>query len=85
MSARVALVESEEAEASASDVLIHVRYTASGEIFFIDARPAQLSPQEWLNLLLAKGADCYQTLAGGRGFFRIPRARFDAFLAPTAL
>lgn len=86
MSARaavaVAVTEEIETPASdvskASDVLIHVRYSPNGEIFFIDALPAQTKPRDWLNLLLDKAPDCYQVFAGGRGFFRIPQSRFEA-------
>ncbi len=69
-------VPSEEAETKASDVLIHVRYTPSAEIFFIDALPAYTTPREWLDRLLAGASDYYQVLAGGAassGF----RARFS--------
>lgn len=88
MSALAARVIVEEAQPTVSaptkaadDKLIHVRYSPNAEIFFIDARPESMSPRDWLNLLLDKAPDCYQALAGGRGFFRIPRARFDAISA----
>jgi hypothetical protein len=84
MSTQAALVPSEQAETRASDVLIHVRFTPSADIFFIDAVPAHSSPKQWLNRLLAGASDYYQTLAGGRGFFRIPRDRFDAIIAQPA-
>lgn len=84
MSAAVAAVKAEPEVVAVPDVLINVRYAPSAEIYFIDARPENTSPRDWLNLLLAKASDCYQTLAGGRGFFRIPRARFDAILAEAA-
>jgi len=77
MSAQLALVPTGEVELSEPDVLIHVRYTPSADIFSIDALPAHMSPREWLNSLLAGYSDLYQTFAGGRGFFRIPRDRFD--------
>ncbi|MCF2521745.1 hypothetical protein [Bradyrhizobium sp. G127] len=77
-------VPSEEAETKASDVLIHVRYTPSAEIFFIDALPAHLTPREWLDRLLAGASDYYQVLAGGRGFFRIPCKIFEV-ISPPAL
>jgi hypothetical protein len=84
MSAAAVAIRAEEPEVVAADVLIHVRYSPNAEIFFIDARPESTSPRDWLNLLLDKASDCHQTLAGGRGFFRIPRARFDAIRAQVA-
>jgi len=78
-------VPSEEAETKASDVLIHVRYTPSAEIFFIDALPVHTTPREWLDRLLAGASDYYQVLAGGRGFFRIPRRVFDSISGQPAL
>lgn len=86
MTAHVKLaVPTKTAEKQASDVLIHVRYTPSAEIFFIDACPADLTAREWLNVLLAGASDYYQTLAGGRGFFRIPRNVFDAISGQPVL
>ena len=70
--------------ATVPDMLIHVRYSPNAEIFFIDARPERKTARDWLNLLLDQAPDCYQTLAGGRGFFRIPRARYDAIVAKVA-
>lgn len=87
MSAAAALKFEEPIQAdvaSVPDMLIHVRYTPNAEIFFIDAKPANKSDRDWLNLLLDQAPDCYQTLAGGRGFFRIPRARYDAIVAKAA-
>lgn len=78
-------VPSKETESKADDVLIHVRYTPSAEIFFIDAKPADLSAREWLNLLLEGASNYYQTLAGGRGFFRIPRDVFNAISGQPVL
>lgn len=63
------------------DVLVLVRYSPDAEIWHIDKRPTELKPREWLHLLLAEAPDCYQMFAGGRGFFRIPRARFQDALA----
>ncbi|MCK9915720.1 hypothetical protein MXD81_41835 [Microbacteriaceae bacterium K1510] len=62
------------------EVLIHVRYQPSAEIFSIDACPEDATPRDWLNRLLENASDRYQTFAGGRGLFRIPRGRFDAIL-----
>lgn len=87
MSAALAAVKAEAPEtviAAVPDTLIHVRYAPNAEILFIDARPESKSARDWLNLLFDDASDCYQTLAGGRGFFRIPRARYDAILAKAA-
>jgi hypothetical protein len=63
------------------EVLIHVRFQPNADIFSIDACPAALSRRDWYVRLLDKASDYYQTLAGGRGFFRIPRNRYDAILS----
>jgi hypothetical protein len=60
------------------DVLIHVRYQPDGEIFSIGETPAALNARQWLKHLLDTASPHYQTLAGGRGFFRIPRETFAA-------
>jgi hypothetical protein len=65
-------------EPSTAEVLIHVRFLPSAEIFSIDGRPEHLPPRVWLDRLLEAASMHYQALAGGRGFFRIPRATFDA-------
>lgn len=67
-----------------AEVLIHVRYQPNAQIFSIDECPKTLSPRDWLDRLLAGASEHYQTLAGGRGFFRIPRDRFEAILAVSA-
>jgi len=63
------------------EVLIHVRYAPNAEIVTIDKRPDHLSSRAWLDLLLAGASQHYQILAGGRGFFRIPVATFQAIQA----
>ena len=76
------LVRSGENDANdGAEVLIHVRYLASGEIMTIDKCPPQLTAQEWRDLLLNEVSKYYQTFAGGRGFFRLPRHVYDAVLA----
>lgn len=65
-------------EEKPEEVLIHVRYLPNADIFSIDARPEQLSASEWFKRLSAAAPQHYQALAGGRGFFRIPRQTFDA-------
>lgn len=64
--------------AVADEVLVHVRFLPNAEIFSIDEKPENLSAKEWFNRLLGAASPHYQVLAGGRGFFRIPRASFEA-------
>jgi len=66
------------------EVLIHVRYLASGEIMTIDKCPAQLTAQEWRDLLLTEASTYYQTFAGGRGFFRLRRHVYEAVIPEAA-
>lgn len=66
------------------EVLIHVRFLASAEIFTIDGKPGSLSPREWFNKLYMGVPQYYRTLANGRGFFRIPRPAFDALVSDIA-
>ncbi len=60
------------------EVLIHVRFYPNGEISTIDACPDQLSSLAWFERLRSAATRHYQTLAGGRGFFRLPRGTFDS-------
>ena len=65
-------------EEKADEVLVHVRFHPNAEISTIDARPEHLSSQEWFKRLTEAASQHYQVLAGGRGFFRIPRSTFEA-------
>ncbi len=76
--ARLQPTDVTDAGTSAGDVLVHVRYRPDGEIFSIGEKPERLSEGQWLKHLLATASPYYQTLAGGRGFFRIPRQAFAA-------
>lgn len=67
------------------DVLVHVRFLPSSEIFTIDAKPEHLTPREWFERLYMGVPQHYYTRANGRGFFRMPRATFEAMTdAPPA-
>lgn len=66
------------------NVLIHVRFLPSADIFSIDALPEGVSPRDWFNRLYMGVPQHYQTLAGGRGFFRIPRLAFEALAGQAA-
>jgi hypothetical protein len=61
-----------------NDVLIHVRFHPSADIAAIDERPQHLSNFDWFKRLCEGAAQHYQTFAGGRGLFRIPRPTFEA-------
>jgi hypothetical protein len=69
------------AEAKEPDVLIHLRFNPSGDVTVIDERPRHLSVYEWYKRLREGASDHYMALAGGRGFFRIPKSTFDAIAA----
>ncbi len=82
MSALAKAVEPEvQVEEQPDNVLIHVRFMPSGEIFSIDAQPEQMQPKAWYEHLVMNAPQHYQTLAGGRGFFRIPRPTYETLLA----
>lgn len=71
-------------EGQAGDVMIHVRFWPSAEIFTIDAKPDGLSPREWYEKLYMGYTQYYQTRANGRGFFRLPRPVFDTLMSGIA-
>jgi hypothetical protein len=67
-----------KSEASPDDVLIHIRFHPNADIAWIGAEPpAHVSPQDLYIRLRMEAYDYYRGLAGGRGFFRIPRAVYD--------
>jgi hypothetical protein len=70
-----------EPDEAADEVLIHVRFHPNGDIFTIDLTPANTQPNEWYVRLLESASAHYATRAGGRGFFRMPRERYEAILA----
>ena len=63
---------------SPDEVLIHVRFRPDGQIATIDGCPDGVSLQDWYVRLREAGTQHYQTFAGGRGFFRIPRELFES-------
>ncbi|MEP9356675.1 hypothetical protein ABLE93_24370 [Xanthobacter sp. KR7-65] len=65
-------------------VIIHARFAPNGTVIEISERPTGLDPQEWFDFLAYRAADVYQALAGGRGVFRLDRAKVDAFKAESA-
>ena len=66
--------------AAPDEVLVHVRFHPNAEIFSIGEKPDRLSEREWFKYLLDTASPYYQVFAGGRGFFRIPRASFETIL-----
>jgi hypothetical protein len=65
------------------NVIIHARFAPNGTVVEISERPGGLTPQEWFNVLSEK-TDAYQSLAGGRGIFRLTRGVIDALKQETA-
>ncbi|WP_316175419.1 MULTISPECIES: hypothetical protein [unclassified Bradyrhizobium] len=70
--------------AATEEVLIHVRFFPNSDINSIGEKPASLTANEWYERLLDMARPHYQTFAGGRGFFRIPRPCFEAILKGVA-
>lgn len=66
---------------SETEVMIHVRFAADGSVTEIGERPGALSAQAWFNRLSDNAGDAYSALSGGRGLFRLARARVDALKA----
>jgi len=67
-----------EKPAATGDVLVHVRFYPNTEIASIGEKLDDLSASEWFERLLGAASPHDQMLAGGSGFFRIARSRFDA-------
>jgi len=66
------------------NIVLHARFAPNGTVVEISERPAALAPQEWFNFLSDKAGNAYQTLAGGRGVFRLTRAEVDALKQEAA-
>lgn len=81
MSATLKLVVPTEVSTKSDDVIVHLRFAPNAEIISIDALPEHMKPQAWFDRLHAGASQHYQTRAGGRGFFRLPRAKYDSLLA----
>ncbi|WP_213770915.1 hypothetical protein [Bradyrhizobium sp. dw_78] len=65
------------------NVLIHARFAPNGTVVEISERPTALSPQQWFNYLSDRAGNAYQTLAGGRGVFRLTRTVVDVLKAES--
>jgi hypothetical protein len=81
MNALARRVVHEVIQAKEPDVLIHLRFNPSGDVVSIGEQPQHLTVYEWYTRLCEGACNHYRALAGGRGFFRIPRSTFDAILA----
>jgi len=71
-------------DVDSQNVIIHARFAPNGTVVEISERPAGLTAQEWFNFLSDKTSNAYQSLAGGRGVFRLTRAEVDALKLKTA-
>lgn len=72
---------SPSAAPAANAILIHVYFNPDATVRAIGEKPATISEEEWFKRLNEKAGEAYQPLAGGRGVFRLDRARFDALRA----
>jgi hypothetical protein len=61
--------------------LIHVRFSPDGSVTEIGARPQSVTAQKWFDHLSRSAGNAYQTLAGGRGVFRIEALDLDGITA----
>lgn len=68
---------------SETQVVIHVRFAPDGTVTEIGERPANATAQEWFNRLSLSAGNSYQSLSGGRGVFRLPRAEVDTLKAAS--
>ncbi len=64
-----------------NQIMIHVRFAPNGTVSEISARPGAITDQEWFNYLSRNTADCYESLSGGRGLFRVPSEQLAALKA----
>lgn len=74
----------EVAALGSAPVIIHARFAPNGTVVEISERPPNLTPQDWFNFLSDRVGTKYQTLAGGRGVFRLTRAETDELKAGAA-
>lgn len=70
---------------AADQVLLWVHFWPNAGIAQIDHKPEQLSPYDWFTILNEEAALVYTPLTQtSRGFWRLPRAKFEAILARGA-
>ncbi|WP_395666590.1 hypothetical protein [Methylocella sp.] len=70
--------------ADLGDVLVNVRFFPDGKVNTIDNCPRNLDKQAWFYALCRLEPFRFHTLAGGRGHYRIPFARFQQILAEVS-
>lgn len=63
-------------------VMIHVRFAPNGTVMEIGERPTAVDAQRWFDHLNKTTLNCYQSLSGGRGVFRLPKDQLSAAKAP---
>jgi hypothetical protein len=51
--------------------ILHAKFTPSGSVIDIGERPDWADPQQWFDFLSYSTVNCYESLANGRGIFRI--------------
>lgn len=56
---------------STDKTIIHALFAPNGSVISISERPDWADPQQWFNFLSNNTVNCYQSLANGRGVFRI--------------
>ena len=61
-----------------NQVMIHVRFSPNGTVTEISERPANADAQQWFDSLSRGTVNCYESLSGGRGIFRVPREQVDS-------
>ena len=65
-------------------IMIHVRFAPNGTVTEIGERPASARAQQWFDHLSRSTTNCYESLSGGRGVFRIAREEMDTLKAACA-
>jgi hypothetical protein len=61
-----------------NQVMIHVRFAPNGAVTEISECPAGASPQKWFDHLSRSTANCYASLSGGRGLYRVSREQVES-------
>jgi hypothetical protein len=69
-------------EPAPDDVIIHIRFHPNADVAWMGVEPPEhVSWKDLYTHLRMEAYDYYRGLAGGRGFFRIPRATYDAIVS----
>ena len=59
------------------NIMIHVRFNNDATVSEIGERPSALAAQDWFNHLSRNTQNCYESLSGGRGVFRLSTEQLD--------